>query len=373
MPRRPPVPSNRTAVPAPAPRGQASTEYLVVAGVAVAILLGVGVTFRSELSTGVQTLVARVQCGAAGGENCGQAAAQTAANTSTGPGGTSTPAGNAYGLVGDLVGRSPAPTAVGGLVNAWTPPSAVASPLSADTPTLTPYRDSSIDTAMRGVDQYLHRFDQTTFGKAISLGDPMLFDAASRKNLTQVIDGATGKALCDARPKGGANGYHSSSLGSAEIAFPFETATPDTKTSWKNRQTMTHEMTHHIEWLNGSKRWYTWTGSERNTLYQDRVTDLLGNWSVAEARLTDPNSQDTAADMLFRWQQFEDGLRALEQGSSETGGYPPDANLDQLTGFRVRFTEIRGYYLSDACACPKLKELAELGMKARATEPGKAP
>jgi hypothetical protein len=73
---------------------------LVIAGIVVAIILGVSVAFKSEITRAVATLTARVRCGAAGAVGCDGASVSLAA-----PPGTNT---NAYGLVSAAPGGSAA-------------------------------------------------------------------------------------------------------------------------------------------------------------------------------------------------------------------------------------------------------------------------
>ena len=47
-------------------RGQTTSEYLVIAGVVVAIVLGVAVTFKTQISEALGTLLGNVKSGAAG-------------------------------------------------------------------------------------------------------------------------------------------------------------------------------------------------------------------------------------------------------------------------------------------------------------------
>ena len=81
-------------------RGQATSETLVIAGIVVAIILGVSAAFRSELRQAVTTLGDRIRCGAAGAVGCDGASVSLAA-----PPGTNT---NAYGLVSAASGGSAA-------------------------------------------------------------------------------------------------------------------------------------------------------------------------------------------------------------------------------------------------------------------------
>ena len=49
-------------------RGQTTSEYLVIAGVVVAIILAVAMTFKTEISSALGTLLGNVKSGAAGGD-----------------------------------------------------------------------------------------------------------------------------------------------------------------------------------------------------------------------------------------------------------------------------------------------------------------
>jgi Flp pilus assembly pilin Flp len=48
-------------------RGQTTSEYLVIAGVVVAIILAVAATFKDQIGTALDTLLGKVQEGAQGG------------------------------------------------------------------------------------------------------------------------------------------------------------------------------------------------------------------------------------------------------------------------------------------------------------------
>ena len=48
-------------------RGQTTSEYLVIAGVVVAIILAVAATFKSEIESALNTLTGQVKTGAGGG------------------------------------------------------------------------------------------------------------------------------------------------------------------------------------------------------------------------------------------------------------------------------------------------------------------
>jgi len=58
------------------------------------------------------------------------------------------------------------------------------------------------------------------------------------------------------------------------------------------------------------------------------------------------------------WRALQADLAALNGGSAAGGVRPGD--LQTLNGFRVVFDDIRNYYLSDACKCPKLAEMVRL-------------
>lgn len=84
-------------------RGQTTGEYIVIAGVVVAILLGVALAFRGQIQTAITVLGCQVGLGAAGGSgSCGGGATTAGGSTPSGPGGQT----NSYGLTG---GGAPPP------------------------------------------------------------------------------------------------------------------------------------------------------------------------------------------------------------------------------------------------------------------------
>ena len=64
-------------------QGAASTDYLVVAGVTVVVLLGLWSVFRDELTTAIRTLTCNVVAASTGGGGCGSGAGATAAGGDT--------------------------------------------------------------------------------------------------------------------------------------------------------------------------------------------------------------------------------------------------------------------------------------------------
>lgn len=199
---------------------------------------------------------------------------------------------------------------------------------------------------------YLDQFGKTCFGQSIRIGEPTLFEDALNKNLGTIYVGEEGRQMVAKNTKKG-QAYHNSGLLSADIAFAFDPRQLAAgKAGFFQRQTMMHEITHHIEWLNGvkeSSRDFFGNNnprSERNTDYQDNVINALDGWTRNEELIK--SKKISPADQLIPWKNFEKLLRGYEKGSAAAGN-PPDANLQAMTGFRAKFDYISAYYLSGSC------------------------
>jgi len=111
--------------------GQTTAEWLVIAGVVVAILLAVATIFRVQIATAFTTIGTRIMCGVSGGANCtpagtqaGGAAAGAGAGTAAGTnpttglvtttGGAGSGAAGAGGRGGLPPGTPPIRTGLGG-------------------------------------------------------------------------------------------------------------------------------------------------------------------------------------------------------------------------------------------------------------------
>lgn len=211
--------------------------------------------------------------------------------------------------------------------------------------------DEAIKAAViRGIGLYLGQLDGGCFAQDISIGELSPFQTAINKSLNRFIVGAEGAAWLKAN-SGNAESSHYAWRGigmTADIIFPFDPRSPDL--TMKNRQTMMHEMTHHIEWLLGVKeasRSVMGTPnphSERNTEYQDKVIDALVAWKKFEDEIRqDPNSLNVAA-----WKDLENSLRDVTAGAA-AGGHRHDDSLQSMTGVGVSFDTIRARYLDGRC------------------------
>lgn len=447
-------------------RGQTSTEVILLTGLAVAILIVLGFTFRSGSTTSATAITNRIACvlnrsGCAAGTPA--TPSQTSAHNAYGlvavPGGSTPPSGQTPSPPGSGPGgrtTASAPTtrvgAPGAVVPATMTPGgsplpaatanpapAIAGPSSAPSAALvasiaggaldsallgqpdvalgamgstglgatatwpgsgaaggTPARPSDprirapspAEAVVSEITRYTQQFAGNKFAEAVKIGDPKVFTAASATNVNRVVVGPEGKKLADARPGGGSKAYHNGGLWSADLVFPFVPgAEPDPRKRRKQQQTMMHEMTHHIEWINGVKGRGPTTlfgmtvrngapGAERNTAYQDQAVDLLRSWARYEQGVV--TGTWTPEETVKNWRSFEARLKELESGSA-ANGHPPDADLATKTGFTATAENIRDYYLSDACNCPNLARMvrladaqaaAEAAAAAQAAEPG---
>lgn len=221
-------------------------------------------------------------------------------------------------------------------------------------------RQEAIKPAIiREVATYLNQFDGTCFGKVISLGEISKFSSALEKNVNHYYVGEEGKKRIKELSPNAESFHHTYKLigMTADFAFPFDPANLEPFESsaeqkgYKNRQTMMHEVTHHIEWLNGVKESsktvlrYENPRSERNTNYQDFVVNALANWAKSEALL---KKDRDPLQYLTTWKTLEKSLNELEKGSAAKGNLP-DANLEEMTGFRVKLQSIKTHYLSNIC------------------------
>jgi hypothetical protein len=247
---------------------------------------------------------------------------------------------------------------------------AVPDAIGGDTAPLDPTPDYKA-TVNQEIADYLGQFQGTKFGEAVTIGDPGKFTAASEQNLNGFVIGPVSTS---------AKASHSSGPFTADILVPF---VPGTETDQRKRreqqQTLTHEMTHHIEWQLGvkkSSRPVTALGvtirgkdpdSERNTDYQDFMVNRLNDWKKYESQLLGQPPGRTPEEAVGIWRNLQEDLRDLEAGSA-TGGYPPDRTLQAMTGFNVSAKAIRDYYMSEACHCPQLKHMVELAEAEEAAE-----
>jgi hypothetical protein len=223
---------------------------------------------------------------------------------------------------------------------------------------------SANEAAADAMDEIIHQFDDTCFGKVVRLGDP----AKYRDQLINKITINAGSSLTKKRD----------SLGSHEVAengkniihLPFDPAAG--KMSIDNKWTIFHETTHQIEWSRGDqenplRKDMDLAGfKDRNTHYLDKAVAELRLWKLKEKRITE--GLDTAADAQSQWNNFERSMRQLEAGmaASELKGAdgqwwrPGLGQLEAWAGIRIRFDDIRQQYLSNACGGKGGAELRKL-------------
>lgn len=391
-----PVPTRASRSGRRSERGVASTETLVIAGLIVAIVIAISITFRKDLTTAIGGLGNRVQCAVSGGQGCGVAAA---AATSAA---TVSAAKNSYGLVqappasptatrpssgaiaagaagaasgsGAVATGSPSATSGPGVVmgGMGSPGGSAAAQLIKDLPwpagpqppgvsggTLELERHDTVnEAAAKHITDYLNQYKGTAFSNVVKLGNPDTYKNAVTTDLNiKVGTGTTGKR---------AQGSHEASgLGlNNTIHVPFDPRDP---LNSSQKQTLHHETTHQIEWHHGFQKNAGVVGTmpgykERNTAYMDRVVGALTQWARTEFFLRKGSKDGYAPDaeqVKASWHQLASTLTMLERGygASEVDGaegqwWPPDLDqLEKYTGFRARLSDIREYYLTGSgCA-----------------------
>lgn len=230
---------------------------------------------------------------------------------------------------------------------------------------------SDIKSAMlKEINAYINQFDGTCFGKYISVGDPELFRAGANNGLRLIV-GEEGAKLIKARKESRAYHYtwdYMRWITAADIVFPFDprNLSKDPNKRFEQRQTMFHEMTHHLEWLSGVKIKEK-PRSDRNCDYQDQVVNRLHKWADTEKLIL--SKKATPESQFIMWQDLWRTLRELEAGDA-AGGILPDDNLRQINGFHARFDDIRKAYLGGKCG-EELKKLASLPANFEPAEAGK--
>ena len=234
------------------------------------------------------------------------------------------------------------------------------------------------EAIIKEVAAYLEQFKGACFAdETFSIGDPEVFKAKISEKLNEIIVGEQGVAeIAKNAPKSLA--YHNAGTKGlvwksdwVQLAFAFDPQTiAPGKAGYTNRQTMMHELTHHIEWLNGKKHLSKIADpktnkkidnpiSERNTNYQDQVVDQLGKLVV----LGDPkrgSGPSIMGESIRDWQAFETELSKLKKGSS-AGKHPPDGDLKTMTGFNVELENIQKRYLDGKCG-DYLQDMAKLSL-----------
>ncbi len=192
---------------------------------------------------------------------------------------------------------------------------------------LQPAEQGKIKAAITNqITTYLKQFDGTIFGSVVSIGDPAIFAAKIKEKMNLIYIGANGRCLLGKySPKAQSYHYSWKVIGrSADMVFPF---VPTSSTTNTQQQTLMHEMTHHIEWLNGVKQGSTeWIvfenpASERNTNYQDFVVNALIQWKKTEDLIKD--KRESLPSAIHSWKILEETLTDLEKGTA-AGGTPHD-------------------------------------------------
>jgi hypothetical protein len=257
----------------------------------------------------------------------------------------------------------------------------------AGSPMASPQGNDPVKEAItKEITAYLDQFKGACFADApFSIGDPKVFEAKISEKMNEIIVGQKGAAeIALKAPK--SLGYHNSAEKGiiwkdywVQLVFAFDPqAIPQGGAGYANRQTMMHEMTHHIEWLIGRKQLSKIEDpktkkkvdnpmSERNTNYQDQVVNLL--WELIV--LGDPQKSNPSRKKQTRpsimgeyisvWQAVETELGKLQKGSS-AGNHPPDKDLKDLTGFNVELGNIQKSYLDGKCG-GHLQDMAKLSLK----------
>ncbi len=225
-------------------------------------------------------------------------------------------------------------------------------------------REANKAAIIRQINAYLAQFNSTCFGKAVTLGDLALFQAAIEKNINQIKVGALGEQSLRELSKSAMAMHHTYKLigVNADLLFAFDPGTlPAGEAGFKNRQRLVHEMTHHIEFLRSVKySSKTLTGannpySERNSDYQDRIVDQLKILKKMEAM---PDVK--IGQRIVLWQAVQREMAELEKGSAAEMN-PHDANLKAMTGFSVDMAAINDLYMRGKCGVP-LQDMAHVSV-----------
>jgi len=218
------------------------------------------------------------------------------------------------------------------------PPSVSATPTPGD-------KGTANDAVASAVDAFIHEFDGACFSDVVKIGDPAIYQAAARNQLT-IQDGLIGTTVTGNR----AQGSHTDGTWAtnAWIFLPWHVRTIGDNR--KKQQTVWHEMTHHIEWLTGRKR----SGNDRNTNYMDQARDAFNGWRKMELDVWE--GRRTPESARVPWNALVERLRQIEGGST-AGGQPPDSDLEAFTGFRARIDDVIALYRSGSCK-DALRELA---------------
>jgi hypothetical protein len=246
--------------------------------------------------------------------------------------------------------------------------------------------DSVKEAIIKEITAYLDQFKGACFAyDTFSIGDPGVFKAKISERLNEIIVGQQGAAeIAIKAPK--SLGYHNAGQKGivwkddwVQLVFAFDPQTiAQGEAGYANRQTMMHELTHHIEWLKGRKQLSKIEDpktkkkidnpiSERNTNYQDQVVNLLWELIVmGDPQKSNPSRKKQTrpsimGEYISDWQAIETELGKLQKGSS-AGNHPPDKDLKALTGFNVELENIQKQYLNGKCGS-HLQDMAKLSLK----------
>jgi hypothetical protein len=243
---------------------------------------------------------------------------------------------------------------------------------------------------IKEITAYFDQFKGACFAdETFSIGKPEIFAAKIGEKINEIIVGQQGAAeIAKMAPK--SLGYHNAGeyglfwkAAWVQLVFSFDPQTiKPGEAGYTNRQTMAHELTHHIEWLIGrkelskivdpkTKKKIDNPRSERNTNYQDQVVNRLWDLMILEdPKKINPSRKSKTSresispimgESIRDWQEIETELGKLQKGSS-AGNHPPDKDLKALTGFNVELENIQKRYLNGKCG-DHLQDMAELSLK----------
>ena len=245
------------------------------------------------------------------------------------------------------------------------------------------------EAIIKEITAYLEQFKGACFADdSFSIGDPEVFKAKISEKLDEIIVGEQGASeIAKNAPKSLA--YHNAAQKGivwktdyVQLVFAFDPQTiAQGEAGYTNRQTMMHELTHHIEWLKGRKHLSKIVDpktnkkidnpiSERNTNYQDRVVNQLWNLIILgdptkvnpsrKSKTSRESGPSIMGESIRDWQAFETEMALLKKGSS-AGKHLPDKDLQALTGFNVELENIQKRYLDGKCG-GYLQDMAKLSL-----------
>lgn len=223
--------------------------------------------------------------------------------------------------------------------------------------TVSPAQTDIRVAVLAGIKTQLDQQNGTCFEQGgFSIGNYDKFAAAINRNMEEIVVGKPAIAWLKANSSSANSSHYApwGGYGDAYIYFQFD---PRTKITSTARQTMLHEMTHHIEYLNNlkqdSRKKDPKTGkvvnnpaSERNTEYQDQVTAALVKWFKHDQALM--KKELPLGTALSAWKSVERVLIDGEIGKF-AGGNLHDRNLKDLTGFYADYEALVNFYKSGKC------------------------